>query len=1034
MLERWLTNKSGKLMQMKTKLQQIILGLTIFGALFSESTVCGAALGNSAQELNTSIQAQPSATKLPPIAYLQVLASVGPLEYLSGAQVFVRDSGGKLISKGYTNTRGSIIFYLSQAKLASVKMPLRITTRGGEIIGQTGDQLSGPPFLGHLYGRVNKVKLRTHTSSYLDLISTSASVMQSKSYASATKAVRDALGIGNRFPINGIRFINNHVGWTELQTAIMEHGGYDSFVKQMVRRIQRREKITELSPSRSASSGQGAHSSKAEVVTTELPGSSQAMAITAQADTTTSTQPTFPVCSAPVPTGTNGSSMSEEIIMDVGAAAMKGLLTVAGVPSSAAGGLAGMLLTGGAQGNPSTDQLNAVEAQLVCISAQINYLSSQVEATYLAETLQDANTCKGYIATQFQNYQNLVANSLPYGTNTVGIQSGSACYGGSSVVEGTPSSCPLNSSNLALMQDLTQWDPNPNLNGTYSDLAFSCSNGGGIINSAIFIPPSSGESAWQQVNNNTQQQNNWYTATQVQYLQGFLANWSTAIYNYFIVVNEYYNYYGINSSNQAFSNNLGNVPGSSVCLDNTATTSNSFCAAASNFTNAYPPDLYSDEIGIWDTSGAGLAIGAYPAGLAFGGSQLSLNPYYLGTIIPNGGSWSAANVTAPSLSQFNSYGINPSGQPSAVQQFSNPQALKTLQPISSQISSLQYPQATDGTTSANGDNWADAWNFFVNSINSIVGDTSVGTPPFPIPSQWTNLVATTSQPPNGTGFFTVDNVATLSSYQNGNEYCDTYTQSQTVSTLDFNNTIGDYYWQDTACGNTTPNNTDNMAPVFGVLLARNWWPAVNSSSTYIPPDPITQNEVASAPTNVSAAQASPGYIALDFTNPSSSGSGGSISSYLGTCTNASSTFTGSASSSPVQIGPFPQSDSGMSFSCSVQGVNPTGAGIPSTGISATPTPGTAPAQPVITSVVYQGIGYAYNFNFNPSSSESTTPATSYSLSCVSSYYGYSETVYGFAPVATGPIGINLGPTYYSCSVIASNSYGTSISPPFSYAP
>ena len=1008
---------------MKTKkIRQIIFGLAIFGALFAEANVCEATVQNS-------VQAQPSATKLPPIAYLQVLASVGPLEYLSGAQVFVRDSAGKLISKGYTNTRGSIIFYLSQAKLASVTMPLRITTRGGEIIGQTGDQRSGPPFLGHLHGRVNKVKLRKHTSTYLDLISTSASVMQSKSYASATKAVRDALGIGNKFPINGIRFRNNHVGWTELQTAISEYGGYDNFVKQMVRRIQRREKITELSPSRSASSAQGAHSMTAEVVSTELPGSSQAMAITAQADTTTSTQPTFPVCSAPAPTG-SGSSMSEEIIMDVGAAAMKGLLTVAGVPSSAAGGLAGMLLTGGAQGNPSTDQLNAVEAQLSCISEQISYLNDQIEVTELNESLTDANSCWTQINQQFQNYQNLVANSLPYGQNTSGLQSGSACYGGSTVVDGTPSSCPLNSSNKTLLQDLTEWDPNPLLNGNYSALAAACSSGGGTINTAIFGQPSSGSNGWQTVNTMYQELYNWYTAAQVQDLQGFLAYWSNAIYNNFIVVNEYYNYYGGINTNQSAADNLGNVPGSSVCLNNTVIGSNTFCAAASNFTNAYPPDLYSDEIGIWDTSGAGLAISAYPAGLAFGGDQLSLNPYYLGTIIPNGGSWSATNATAPSLSQFNSYGINPSGQPSAVQQFSNPQALKTLQPSSSQISSLQYPQGIDGTTSANGDNWADAWNFFVNSINSIVGDTSVGTQPFPITSQWANLVATTSQPPYGTGFFTVDNVATLSSYQNGSETCSSNTQAQTVSTLDFNNTIGNYYWQYTACGNTTPNNTDNMAPVFGVLLGRNWWPAVNSvnsSSPYTPPLPIIQSEVASAPTNVSAAQASSGYIALDFTNPSSSGSGGSISSYLGTCTNASSTFTGSASSSPVQIGPFPQSDSGMSFSCSVQGVNPTGAGIPSTGISATPTPGTAPAQPVFTSnALVSGTFATYNIYFNPSSSESTTPATSYSVACSSDLGGE---VYGLAPVASGPIMITF-PVWaqYSCKLTASNSYGsTSVS-------
>jgi hypothetical protein len=41
---------------MKAKLKQIILGLTIFGALFAEANVCVAALENLAQELTDGIE------------------------------------------------------------------------------------------------------------------------------------------------------------------------------------------------------------------------------------------------------------------------------------------------------------------------------------------------------------------------------------------------------------------------------------------------------------------------------------------------------------------------------------------------------------------------------------------------------------------------------------------------------------------------------------------------------------------------------------------------------------------------------------------------------------------------------------------------------------------------------------------------------------------------------------------------------------------------------------------------------------------
>jgi hypothetical protein len=302
---------------MKTKLQEIILGLTIFGALFAEANVCVAALENNAQELNASIQTQPSATKLPPVAHLQVLASVGPLEYLSGAEVTVRDALGIVIAKQKTNSRGSTIFHINQQRLAAAVKPLRFTTSGGQVIGQTGNQTSGPAFYGHLRGQISKVPVGKHTIAYLDLISTSASVMRSKtrSYASATKAVRAALSIGKGFPVNGIRFKNNHVGSAQLQAATEAYGGYDQYVRNMVHRINRRQKITELTPVIYATTAAPQKNAASDVLTNAI-RPSEAQGLQAQATQATSTS-TYPQCNVPLGNGSS-TSASTEIIEDFG--------------------------------------------------------------------------------------------------------------------------------------------------------------------------------------------------------------------------------------------------------------------------------------------------------------------------------------------------------------------------------------------------------------------------------------------------------------------------------------------------------------------------------------------------------------------------------------------------------------------------------------------------------------------------------------------------------------------------------------------
>ena len=895
---------------MKTKLKQIILGLTIFGALFAEANVCEATLENGGKELNASIQAHSLASKLPPVAHLQVLASVGPLEYLSGAEVTLRDARGIVIAKQKTNTRGSTVFHINQQRLAAAVKPLRFTTSGGQVIGQTGNQTSGPAFYGHLRGQIIKVPVRKHTIAYLDLISTSASVMRSKrkSYDSSVKAVRAALSIGKGFPVNGIRFKNNHVGSTQLEAATEASGGFDQYVRNMVNRINHGEKISELTPPIYATTAATQKNAASDALTNAI-RPSEAKGLQAQATQATSAS-NYPQCNVPLGNGST-TSASTEIIEDFGTTSISILLKYVGAPSAAASGIAGMLLE--PSGSASTTALQAVDAQLACISAQLGYLSEQVSELTLLTDVDQNTTCGNAVLNQYNLYSGLVADAQDCNSST----------------------CQLDSSNPSLVDDLPGWSPS-------SSLVNECGGPTGT-NNMLFGSAGGQGSAWQQLNKNYQSTNGgyaWYTALEVQQLQQFLAYWGTIEYDLFVLTNEYDNYYGLTENAQI---SAGNVPGSSVCSAGTTSTTSSFCAAMSNIGNAYPPDLYSDEIGIWSTvnganGGAGLAISAYPAGLAMGLGQLGLNPYYLGQNTPDPGSWAASKATGPSYTQFNNLGVNPGGLPSAIEQFSNPQALKTLQPTSTQVASItsnNYSQGAPGLTS---------WQYFVNAINQQAPSGYT----FPIDSEWTNLAAnnnTSKNTPNGTGFFTEDNVGEFSNAkQGGQETCNDYTEAATIATYNFNSTIGSYYWQYTSCGGgATPNNSVNLAPVFGVLLGRTWWSAYSGSNpptSYTPPQPCVPGSTSSAcnvpaPKIVSFTSITTGNTSfyLNFTPPSISTGGMPIMQYLATCTSLNSstitTFTGTATPSATSVLLQPGSGyEGYTYSCTIVAVNSLGISSP----------------------------------------------------------------------------------------------------------
>jgi len=753
---------------------------------------------------------------------IQAVASVGPVHYLSGADVALVNAEGLVIGRSQTNIRGSAMFSLPRAALRH--LPFKLMTSGGMVIGQTGNQYHGPAFTGHLRGRINKVAADRSTPVYLDLLSTSASVMQSptKSYLSAYRAVRAALNIGNGFPVNGVRFQNNHVGWKELEKASIQSGGYDRYVKSMVERIKKRQKITELAPSPYA---QRQVSAPVSVLQNALNESAGALSLTPM-DTETPTTSPYPQCppNASVGSGSSNSGLSSiQLIEDFGVLSVQTLLTKAAIPNASQDTtmIAGMLLTGGTSGSAATaSALQAVDAQLTCISSQLTYLEEQVNEVELTTIVETATNCESSIQSQYDNYQNLVIGAQP-ATN------GNAA----------PADQQLTSNN----PNLTQW-VTPD-NGVNWLNYYTC---GANIDNMLFTSGTDTPSAWQQLISNYQNTYPWYGQLQVQQLQQFLSYWGTLEYYAFIVTNEYYNYNGQNNGTASNAGALaGNYPGSTnLCVPGTL--GSNYCYFQSHILNAYPSDLYSDEIGIWQN---GLAVNPFPAGLAITnplvnpqkpeGDQTGLTPLYIYNTSGNNSTWSANasaagasnsgnpawGATNTSYSLFNSYGINPSNQASAVEQFSNPQALRTLQPTSSQVSALQ--KSSNGVTASL---------YLLQAINQ-QADTASGQPAFPIPSGWGSLTST-SNTTNGIGFFTSDNVSSLSTYSQDATDCNAGANECTTTKDVFNNTIGQYVWSYTNPDGDLANPVaPGNFPVFGALLGRTWWPSVTSAISYTPPSP-----------------------------------------------------------------------------------------------------------------------------------------------------------------------------------------------------
>ena len=723
---------------------------------------------------------------------LLVAASVGPLEYLSGSEVILKNARGQVIGRAVTNIRGVALFSLSNETLK--ELPFNLKTNGGKIISQNYNKVNGPRLKGYLGGEVEYIVPGQTNLSYLDLISTTALRIKNRKtpYKEAVNKVRKAFGIGARAPENVLRYGNNYVEWIRLRNHISRSNGYNSYINTLVERISSGQKITNLKPRHSLHPNSMmkinlAHEVKPTSISNGYDGT------TAQISSESNTA--YTPCSASVGNSSSNGGASTETILAVGIASTKALMSVAGFKkASGVATAAGMLLAGGASGSSATTEaIEAVQEQLVCISQQLSYLSQQIGELQLTTDVNTASSCTAAVTQQYYLYQSYVEMAEPQ-------------------ADGSPSQYPLDSTNSSFVNTVDDWGPG---NGTAS-----LTNCGQSINQSLFGTSGGQGSSWQQLNKNYQNAYKWYSQVQTQELQQFLAWWSMMLYDTFVLTNEYYNYY---QQFQAAEIAAGSYEGSTtVCDAGSTSLTPTFCVWQNNISKAYPGDLYSDEAGIPTT---GLGVIAFP-----GATQMPVqftDPftskkktiwYDLSTkyFLDNFQAEIFKDLNIPAYpyddiatEYMESKGLNPGGLDSAVEYFSNPQAAHSGA-NKSQVDVLNQP-GPPGPWAPNSASTS-ARQFFVYQINKSPA------------SPWKKFNDETW----GLAFYTRDNVSISNYYDEG------------LETLRFNSSIGSKT-ESWLCPAYAEPPTCDYEPIyyFGILQKRNWWAGAKDATSYSPPAPPT---------------------------------------------------------------------------------------------------------------------------------------------------------------------------------------------------
>ena len=115
----------------------------------------------------------------------------------------------------------------------------------------------------------------------------------------------------------------------------------------------------------------------------------------------------------------------------------------------------------------------------------------------------------------------------------------------------------------------------------------------------------------------------------VQTIQQFLGAWSIVMYQQSILEGERYNYLG---DIQTRVNKMGIDEVTGKCKSGATWLDTTFCVYTSNFAQATPPDMYSNELGLTHSAGNGSAIIAAPLGHMLPGMNPDLNNCHLDSL------------------------------------------------------------------------------------------------------------------------------------------------------------------------------------------------------------------------------------------------------------------------------------------------------------------------------------------------------------------------------------------------------------------
>ena len=755
-----------------------------------KSLAAGAIAIASALTLAVGVFSTAQAAAPEPLHSLRVWASVGAGAELDGATVKVQSRTGAVLATGTTSNHGTYVVDLSSSQ--SAVLPLTVTTSGGKA--------GREPFTGHLKAMVHSVGPH-HPLVYLDLVSTAATKMVADrgsmtatrakhDYRTAFRRVRRTLGIHPDAPMNILHNENRHVHVARLFRAIHAHPkGFDGHISDLADMAKAGTRHHAL---------ERPHMTRHPVATKPVIHSSNQLS------------PAANLCPATLPNGSVSNKISSStIIGDVGSILIGGTLLYMTGSAAVGDGVAFMFLhaVGGATPpDPNGPKFAAVMKELGCISSQISALSGQVTELALQQTIARASTCAATLETQWSNYTFDVAHAGTY---------------------------PLDSTNGVLMSDL-------------ADFKTVTTNCGASINDMLWGTAGGLNGAWTQLVSITENGAGFLTQAQVQKLQGFLSYWGMLEYEQMVLSTEYNNFYGYTEGSLRDAGLASPQPVGAttpVCETGSTATTETYCVWASNLANAFPADLYSDEVG---NISNGLAITGVSAGMGLtptadrcpgATSQTTVNPnwwwnywrslpknaaqyalcptwsgsegaFLMVNMVTYKATFSVRPLFASVSTNESSGTLNPFGLPSAVETFANRQKHHPYAITTAQAAGLN----TLGASTVS------AASVLLDGYNQAPSPTTY--PGYTPQSGWAGLSAC---------FFATDSAVTTSVSSN---YGLRWGISQSCvggSTPDIS-VLG-------ASKSTTPPAT--TGPVNGVLFGRDWWAGASTARTYTPPPPPT---------------------------------------------------------------------------------------------------------------------------------------------------------------------------------------------------